>query len=292
MRWAAAGALAAVLLAGGVPRPAEAESGPRRVVSINLCTDQLAVLLLPRERIAALSFLARDADLSAVAEAARELPTTHGMAEEILPLKPDLVLAGTFTTRATVRLLKAQGVPVLEIGIASGFEEIRQQVRQVAAALGETKRGEAILSAMDGKLAAARAGDRQRPSALTFAPGGFTAGAGTLSDAVLTAAGFRNRAAAAGLSGYGYLSVEALVRSPPDLLLAGDGAEARPSLAGRLLAHPALARLIPPERRARLPGALLTCGGPFTAEAVTQLAEIRTRLVRTSIGRDAKGTSP
>ncbi|QJE72173.1 ABC transporter substrate-binding protein [Aerophototrophica crusticola] len=122
----------AVALAAAPPVLAK----PQRVVSLNLCTDQVAVLLLPRERIAALSFLALDRELSAVADSAAGLPTVQGMAEEILPLQPDLVLAGSFTTRPTVALLRARGIKVLELGLADDFDAIRAQLRQVADALG------------------------------------------------------------------------------------------------------------------------------------------------------------
>ncbi len=271
---------AAILLAICLACPALA-APPQRVVSLNLCTDQLAVLLLPPERIAAVSFLARDADLSYVAERAASLPVVHGTAEEILPLKPDLVLAGTFTTRPTVRLLRARGIPVLELGLTRDFDDIRDQTRTVAAALGVPERAEALLAEMDRRLAAAApAAEDRRPRALTFAPGGFTAGSGTLSDAVMRAAGLENYAAGRGLNGYGYLPIESVAADPPDLLVAGRERPGHPSLAGRMLSHPALDRSLPLEARRRVPAALWTCGGPFTVEAVELLAAARRDLRR------------
>ncbi|HYE51950.1 MAG TPA: ABC transporter substrate-binding protein [Azospirillaceae bacterium] len=270
-----AGPALALLLSAGAAQAAP----PQRVVSLNLCTDQLAVLLLPPERIAALSFLSRDEDLSYVADRARSLPVVQGQAEEILPLAPDLVLAGTFTTRPTVALLKARGIPVLELDMPHDFAAIRAQLRQVAAALGEEARGEALVAAMDRTLALSAPADGRRPSALSFAPGGFTSGAGTLSAAVMEAAGLSNYAGGRGLAGYGYLPVEEVAAAPPDLLVADTEPEAHPSLAGRLLSHPALARAVPAEARTRIRSGLWTCGGPFTAEAVAQLAAMRTRLL-------------
>lgn len=263
--------------------PAQATAtrpAPLRVVSLNLCTDQLAVLLLPPERIAALSYLARDRALSHVADRAEALPVVKGAAEEILPLRPDIVLAGTFTTRATVALLRARGIPVLEVGLASGFDDIRAQVREVARALGVAERGEALLAEMDAKLAAAAPRDGARPTALTLEPGGFTAGGGTLSDAVLQAAGFANYAAGHGMQGYGYLPVESVAADPPDLLVSDEGPQAHPSLAEQLLRHPALARSIPPQARPDVPGTLTSCGAPFVADAVVRLAEARRALLR------------
>jgi len=271
-RIAARGLLLFFLL---VPAP-PAAAKPQRVVSLNLCTDQLAVLLLPPARIAGLSFLARDPDLSHVAAAAQDLPVVQGSAEEVLNLAPDLVLAGRYTTRHTVQILQSRGLPVLVLDLADSFESIRAQVARVAEAVGEPARGAALLAEMDRRLAAAAPPPGAlAPTALTLAPGGFTAGAGTLSDAVMRAAGVRNHAAALGLTGYGYLPVELVAADPPDLLVHGSGPDDYPSLAGQMLAHPALARSVPEAARPRVPGALWSCGGPFTAQAVTLLAAAR-----------------
>lgn len=259
---------------------ARAGEPPRRVVSLNLCTDQLAALLLPPGRIAALSRLARDPELSYVATRIEGIAVTEGGAEELLALKPDLVLAGTYTAQPAVRMAKAHHIPVVQVGLIADFDGIRAQVRTVAAALGESAKGEDLLADMDRRLAAAAPGDGRRPTALSLAPGAFTSGAGTLTAAVMRAAGLANYPEAKGMTGYGYLTVEGIVADPPDLLITGApspgrGVKDRPSLAGALISHPALARAIPPDRRPALDENLLGCGGPYTAAAVEALAHAR-----------------
>ncbi len=260
--------------------PIAAKAGPQRVVSLNLCADQLALMLLPRDHIAGLTHLANDPGLSALWEQAGDIPRLKGLAEEVLPLKPDLVLAGAFTTRPTIAILRARGIPVLEIGLVNDFDGIRAQIRTVAAALDRTGRGEELVAEMDAKLAAARIpdGDSQRPRVLSLAPGGFTSGSGTLNDAVMQAAGLTNYASEKGMQGYGYLSVETVAADPPDLLIVNTDEKGHPSLNGQMLSHPALARAVPATRRPHVQGRLWTCGGPFTADAVTQLAAARDRL--------------
>ena len=58
-----------------------------------------------------------------------------------------------------------------------------------------------------------------------------------------------------------------MVARPPDVLVT-ETAPAYPSLATDLLRHPALARL----RRANVAPALLSCPGPWSADAVANLA--------------------
>lgn len=45
-------------------------------------------------------------------EAAKAYPPNEGLAEEIYLMQPDLVLAGSFTSRATVEMLQRLGVRV------------------------------------------------------------------------------------------------------------------------------------------------------------------------------------
>lgn len=243
------------ILAAALPARAAA---PARVVSLNLCTDQLLVLLAP-EKIVALSTLSRDPSISFVAKAARRLPVAPADAEAVLRLRPDLVLAGAYGAQTTVAVLRELGVPVLVADMPRDFAAIRAQTRRIGAALGVPDRAEALIAAMDRRLAAAKPRP-DAPCALMWEARGWTAGPGSLGDAVLRAAGFRD----AGTGGQ--VGLEALVAHPPDLLVVED-AHGFPSLATALLNHPAM-RGIP---RETLDPALLICGGPQTARAVTAL---------------------
>ena len=230
-----------------------------RVVSLNLCTDQMLVLLAP-EKVAALSPLARDPALSFVAPQAANLPIVRASAEAVLRLKPDLILAAPFGAQTTLALLQQERVPLLRIALPQDFAGIRQMTRLLAPALDVPQRGEALIAAMDAELAALPHPDHAE-RALVWEPRGLTAGPGTLMDAVLHAAGLSNA------SDGRRVSLEALLRQPPDLLVVPAAPE-YPSLATSLLEHPALAGL--PSRT--IPPALTICAGPFSAEAAALLA--------------------
>lgn len=229
-----------------------------RVVSLNLCTDQLLVLLAPG-KVAALSTLARDPALSVVAGEARSLPEVRADAEAVLALRPDLVLAGQYGAQATVAALKARGVKILQLGLPDGFGAIRAQVREVARVLGAEARGEALIAEMDRRLAVLTR-PSPAPTAVLLGARGWTSGPGTLGDAVLRAAGYRN-------VGAGHIGLERLLAHPPDVLVTAE-APGFPSLATSMLEHPAL-RNLPRERFAP---ALLACAGPFTARAAEAIA--------------------
>lgn len=231
-----------------------------RIVSLNLCSDQLLVLLAP-ERVLALSTLARDPALSFVANRAAALPQVRADAESVLRLNPDLVLAGRYGAQAALALLEARGLRVVRLEQPRNFDDIRTQLREVAATLGVPDRGEVLIAAMDARLAALPRAARSA-RALLWQPRGWTGGPGTLGDAVLHAAGLANAGSG------GQVGIEALLAHPPDLLVTAT-APAYPSLATDMLRHPALAGL----PRRTVPPALLICGGPFTAQAAELLAQ-------------------
>ena len=85
---------------------------PQRVASLNVCTDQLVLALLQRPRIASITFLAVNADTSYYHQKAHGIAINYGTAEEILGVKPDLIVAGSYTTPATTALLRKLGLRV------------------------------------------------------------------------------------------------------------------------------------------------------------------------------------
>ncbi len=56
-----------------------------------------------------------------------------GEAEDVLALKPDVVVAGRFTKRATRELLKDKGLRVTEFDPARSLDDVKKQLRQMGA---------------------------------------------------------------------------------------------------------------------------------------------------------------
>jgi iron complex transport system substrate-binding protein len=259
--------LLALLLLATLPREAPAGEPPARVVSINLCTDQLALLLARPGQLAAVSRVAHDPVASALWQQAADLPTVPPDAEAIGRLDADLVLAGTWDPPATLALLRRLGYRVETFGLESSFDDIRAHVTRMGDLLGTPDRATALLAEMDAELARPLP-PGPPPRAALFSANGYTSGSGTLAHEILTAAGFSNIAAERGLAGLVRLPLEVLVMSDPDLLVTGQN-YGSPALAQSILRHPAARSLA--AGRAAVTDNLWVCGTPLAAEAVAAL---------------------
>ncbi|WP_109071456.1 ABC transporter substrate-binding protein [Azospirillum sp. TSH58] len=270
-------AAALLLIAGGPAAAWEAPPAkPQRIVSLNLCADELLLRLVGPERLAAVTWLARDPRASTVAALAARVPINHGLAEEILPLDPDLIVAGRYTTRVAVGLLTRLDAPLLELDVPQSVAGVAEQIRGLARAVGEPERGEELVAAMRSRLdALPPAAPGPRPTAVVLRPNGFVAGSGSLVDELLTRAGLENLADRLPLGSQGALPLEAIILGGADVLIVDAAPDAPPSLAGALLHHPALKALGRTVRTVTLPSRLWTCPGPQIAEAAERLAAAR-----------------
>lgn len=267
-----AGHLAGFVVALICAAPAPAGAAPERVVSMNVCTDQLAMLIADPGQLVSVSYLARDPASSVLAGEARAIPVNHGLAEEIFLLQPDLVLAGAFTTRTTVSLLKRLGFRVEEFAPENDFGAIRGNILRMGHLLGRPERAGELIERFDAELARWRQAPGSRGLAASYYAGSYTSGDGTLADEVISAAGYDNLGAKLGFSGTMQLSLEVLLLSDPDLLILGDRGGRAPALAQGVLAHPALERAFSGVDRLEIESRYWVCGAPFTARAVEALA--------------------
>lgn len=262
------------LLAHGAT--AQADAKPARIVSLDLCADQLLIELVERGRIAAVTHLAADPEVSAIWEKGKGIPITRGNAEDVLRYKPDLILAGPFGVAQTVSLLRRLQANVVVVPLASDLEGVRTAVRIVATAVGEKARGEAMIDAFDRRLASmAVAAQASAPSAVVYQVGGAVSVAGNLADVVLAAAGFRNKAAEYRLTRGGQVPLELLAASPPDLIVLTSMADEYRTVVGDNLRHPVLGRLRQQRASIDVPWRLWQCGTPHIAAAIARLAEAR-----------------
>ena len=265
--------LAALVAASAAAVIAAAEPLPR-VASINVCTDQHLLALANPEQILTVSWLAADPEESLMASEARRYALNYGTAEELLKFAPDVVLAGTYTSPFTRAMLRRLGYRVVELEPEVTVADIERNVQLVAELVGQPARGEALVARLREDVRHIEANRPARALAtVVVRPGGFTVGKDNLSHELLELAGLRNVAAEQGLDRWGSLSMEALLRSAPELIVLTGYRSTQPSLANAVLEHPALRRLGALQRTVTVPSALWACGLPRSLESAALLQQ-------------------
>jgi iron complex transport system substrate-binding protein len=262
------------MLAPAALQAETAPAPPARVVSINLCTDQLAMMLAAPGQLHSVSWLATDPRSSAMAEEAAAYTANRALAEEIYLMRPDLVLAGNFGNRATLDMLRRLGIPVATFPAAQSISDIPGLIARMGEALGQEDQATDMAAAFERRLAALRTEVAERPSAALYFASGYTAGDTSLAGEILLAAGFENIAEEAGYPHGGFMPLEVLAMSAPDAVISSRPYP-RASRAEAMLDHPVVRALRASRARGSFTDHDWMCGTPHVLEAVTRLGGLR-----------------
>jgi iron complex transport system substrate-binding protein len=255
-----------------MPRP------PARIVSTYLACEENLAALVPVERVVAVSIFADDPSTSNCAGFyPPRVARLRSDPEPVLAVEPDLVCISSFNDLESVRLLAAAGVPLLRQSRLDSFAEMTAGLRLLGAAVGADARAAELADDVEGRLAevARRLAGARPVRVLYYDPPGYTMGAGTLVDEILTRAGGRNVAVELGIHGPGQIGVEALLALEPEALILpryGDNASALREVAGD-----AVWRRLPAVTAGRVyevPGAWITAVSHHAARGLARVARV------------------
>jgi iron complex transport system substrate-binding protein len=191
------------------------------------------------------------------------------LAEDVLAIRPDLVVRSYGGGPHATTFFERAGIPVLQIPYASNFAEIRQATLAIAGRLHVPEQGQAIVRQMNDRLAAvSHAKIKQR--VLYMTSGGATSGPGTLVHEVLLAAGLDNYEQR---PGWHSIPLEQLAYDRPDAVAAAYFDENVDQAAlWSSMRHPLAQRQLQELPTVVLEGAWTSCGAWFLIDAVEALA--------------------
>jgi iron complex transport system substrate-binding protein len=243
-----------------------------RIASMNVCTDQLLLTLANPAQILGLSPYARDTFQSWAADDARRYRLLSGGAEDILILRPDIVVASTFDKRATRELLKEKGLHLAEFDVPRSLDDVKEQIRRMGEITQHPDRAAAQIERLDAAIARARQVVAQKNyRVLPLSRRGWVSGSESLLGSLLTEVGLFNIAGDLGVAFGGFASLEEIVSLKPDFLLVSEGGDLAEDDGRAFLLHPALERSYPPSKRIVVPDRLTVCGGLMLADALNVL---------------------
>ena len=270
-----------LVLALALFNSATGAAGVPRIVSMNVCSDQLLLSLADPEQILGLSRFSRDAWQSFAADKARRFPIMSGGAEDVLVAKPDIVVASLFDKRSTRELLKTNGLHLVEFTVPRTLDEVKQQILEMGEVVRHPDRAALAIARLDAAIARARqAVTDHHYRVLPLSRRGWVSGSESLVSSLLTETGLLNPAADLGVAAGGFASLEAIVQLKPDFLLVAEAGNRAEDDGRAFVLHPALARFYPPDKRIVLPERLTVCGGVMLADALDVLTAELKRVAR------------
>lgn len=249
----------------------------QRIVSINLCLDALLIKLVEPSRVDSLYYLSANPQFSSIAEEAKKYNLNRGLAEDIVPRNPDLVLAGTFTSFDLRTLLKQLNFRVELLDLPRNLDDISTHIRRFGDLVSRPAEAEVMAQALEQKLAQL---DEVRKTikpvpGFWYSSNGVVIGSDTVENELMTRAGFHNLALDKNIVGFKQLDLEELILAQPKVIILEASDVQAFSLAQEYVEHPALrgnnVKII------RLPSTL-SCVAPVAADAIESLMQQRKSL--------------
>ena len=203
---------------------------PSRIVSLTYGTDEILTEVVDTKRIQAYSRWAGDNEISFITkEQAQKVGCkVHDSLENILKLEPDLVVASIATSNELVQSLEHMGIKVYIARSPHNYQEMCAKIVNLAEAVGEKAKGEALVSKMNERMQAleqrlSKLPDSKRKVAVAFNFTSAMGRRGDLLDNMMTMAHVINGAAAVTppISEHGsvVISKEMVVGINPDVFL-------------------------------------------------------------------------
>lgn len=250
---------------------------PQRIISINLCLDALLLKLVEPQRINSLYYLSANPQFSPFADQAKQFNLNRGLAEDIVPRNPDLIVAGEYTSADLKILLKQLGLRVETLSLPRSLDDISNHIRKFGKLVKNEDAAEKMAQELERKLLELDAMQKVSTPipAFWYSSNGVVVGGDTLENEFMTRAGFHNLALDKNISGFKQIDLEELILARPKVIIVEASDVQAFSLAQEYVHHPALQssnlHII------TLP-TTLSCIAPVAAEAIENLMQQRQRL--------------
>ena len=228
---------------------------PHRILTVSAGTDELMLGLVEPERMAAINESLADREHTNIPWVCDRIPTViprSPSVEQIAALHPDLVVVTPWMPRENIDAIRELNVPVVVCKSAATMEDIHDNIRLYAAAVGEAERGEKLIGMMEEKLAEIRAKvaeipeEKKHKSIALISIMVNYGGAGCTFDELCRCTDSINAKAAAGNRMGQEMTKEQLVAANPDYLFFPsyeDGATNEENYGRQYLEDPSLAQM-------------------------------------------------
>ncbi|WP_144462683.1 ABC transporter substrate-binding protein [Siminovitchia fortis] len=201
---------------------------PKRIVSTALAVDELLVDLVPSENLVGVTAISSDPAISNVAGKTDSIETKFETvtAEQILALKPDLVIIPSYVNPDVLNQLENAGITTFQVIDDTSFEGILKTVETLGKIVGEQEKANNLIADIQKRIDALKEkADKKenKPRVLYYTEYSSSVTDNTTIGEMIKLAGGINVVSEAGILGESYpdypeISKEVLVQLKPDVI--------------------------------------------------------------------------
>lgn len=198
---------------------------PKKIVTLSPSAAQTMWKIGGKDKVVGVSKYASYLDGASEKTNVSGSGQTMVVAEKVVSLNPDLVLAPNVISDETVKKLRNAGLTVYKFREAKSIDNIYAKTKLTGKLTGECSGAKETVSWMKKRISTVHEAVKgeSNPKVLYVMGGGYTAGNGTYIDTIITQAGGTNVAAEAGISGYQPISNEVVVKQQPQWFIVSGG---------------------------------------------------------------------
>jgi len=237
-----------------IDKPVNVPAG--KVLSLDLCTDWILAKHADPSQVLALSPLTKQYPVDWVG---LDWPTHDGSLEQILELKPDLVITGEYNALMLRRRLQELGVRVEILPLPKNLSQINEYEQRLLSLIGQSKDKASNPPQL-------KPFNNPKQKLLLLGANGIGTGRNTFENDLLQYTGWDNYLLD---KGYINLDLEQIATNPPNAILWSAPASA--ALSNLFAKHPVLKQAIPANQWLVTDAWHWQCPGPWTWDLIDQL---------------------
>ena len=263
--------LVGVASSSGHASSADGHDTTPRVVSTNVCIDNILINIFGTKNVVAVSNLVDDALYSQVKFLDPSIERISFDAEEILRLNPSLVLISNFSNHRVVNMLKDSGVKIVTVPFATKLSDISQNIQIVGTAIKQQTKAKIAADAIYQHIGETM--PKTGKFALHITSNNYIYGNNSLISDAIRYAGMATEEQDRFANKPGFYSIENIILSKPDYLIV-DGSDEIGSLKFEHdRYHPALKVAFPPEHRIKIEPKLWSCAHQLTPQIIDMIKQ-------------------
>lgn len=193
---------------------------PVRIASGTEGTDEILADLVPKADVVLVTTNASDPTQSSVVSWAKGIPAMQqANAEQIIGVRPDIVLLASYTQAGVVNQIEQASIPVYEFANFNSIHDLEQNIQTVGRLVGASGKAAVIVRRMNQHLSAVAHSLKgvHKVTVLNYSSFGYVAGRGTtVNDEIVDAGGIN---AASQYDGWKAVTPEEVVKLNPDVII-------------------------------------------------------------------------